>query len=374
MKKKKRRPVVRPDETIHWEGRPQPGFGVTWQGILWGAVGLPFFLFVHYLIVTMLLVGGDLITAVMVPHTILVYYFCLSAIVYDQLHRRYARYILTQRAAYVVYDSPFSLDVRRYPFSRMSILVLNADTVLFNVPTIQVTRRNVAIHRAPGFYHLEDASFVFHLLTERLNRPFLTDTTQRKSSPLRLLRGEQLRWTGKPDPAAVFRMFDLLVVLPTGIAAVWLVGVGAISIVYAFELRAVLWLAVLVLLFGIYLLFVGCYLLIGRFFHTHLDLKRTTFGLTDVRALIHCRWPGGERLISVQREHITDVLHRNQDTLLFREILGSVVPAENLVMNRGKFGGFAHPGFYTIPDAERVAELLASHDTTAMSDASNSMR
>ena len=98
-----------------------------------------------------------------------------------------------------------------------------------------------------------------------------------------LISGENIVWSGQPDPSKLFTKGDILLVpfsiLWCGFAIFWEsmaltmpTGAGLIDIIFP--------------LFGIPFVLIGLYSVIGRFFYKHFKRKKTYYAVTNKRVLI----------------------------------------------------------------------------------------
>ncbi len=93
-----------------------------------------------------------------------------------------------------------------------------------------------------------------------------------------LLAGERVLWTGGPDPAKLFEPADVFIV-PFSVA--W-GGFAIFWMVMALSMGAPLPFA----MFGLPFVVLGLHLMVGRFFVRRWQRRRTTYVLTDRRALV----------------------------------------------------------------------------------------
>ncbi len=171
------------------------------------------------------------------------------------------------------------------------------------------------------------------------------------------LPGEQVLWSGRPDPARIFQPADV-VLIPFSL--LW----GGF---------AIFWEAMVILggapwgmaLFGLPFVAIGLHLIIGRFFHRAWVNRRTWYVLTDRRAVIGYG-ASGQHVRSVALEKVGDVsVSRRGDgsgTVAFGPTPGGAVPAH---LGAGLASGRASlqrgpVAFVNIPDVDTVRGLADS--------------
>lgn len=109
-----------------------------------------------------------------------------------------------------------------------------------------------------------------------------------------LFPGERVLWTGRPKQGVAFRAMDAFLipfsVLWCGFVVFWNIGVqsGPESAPPVFDI------------FGLVFLLVGLYFLFGRFIHDAAIRRRTTYALTDQRALFR----RGSKISSLDLSHL----------------------------------------------------------------------
>jgi|tagenome__1003787_1003787.scaffolds.fasta_scaffold20865056_2 hypothetical protein len=162
-----------------------------------------------------------------------------------------------------------------------------------------------------------------------------------------LVHGEQVLWVGRPDPRKRFAKSDLYALpfslLWAGFAFFWEITVIASgSIPFA--------------LFGIPFVLVGLYITVGRFFAQTRIKARTWYAVTNRRVLAVERKRSGDVVDAAFIDGLPaisrDVRSDGSGSVLFG-------PAKAR-RSAFEFGGdqSAQLGFYDIPDAARVAELV----------------
>jgi hypothetical protein len=163
--------------------------------------------------------------------------------------------------------------------------------------------------------------------------------------------GETIEWAGRPNPRHVFTLVDLLLVpfslLWAGFAFFW----EGTVIIWGAPLFFAIW--------GVPFVLIGTYLVFGRFLFAAWDKRHTWYGVTNRRAII-LSTTFGRRVQSLFLNKLPLVelraLPRGRGTLL----LGQPPTFQNF----GAFGAFPTssrrlaPGFYDIPDARAVFELI----------------
>ena len=160
-----------------------------------------------------------------------------------------------------------------------------------------------------------------------------------------LLAGEQVLWAGAPDPAKHLGPEDKLLI-PFSLA--WGAGMASAVVTAAS-------------FFFIPFVFVALYLLVGRFVVKARMKRRTLYVVTDRRVVALIRRRGGDELDALFLDTIPAV-HRR----VGRDGSGSVAfgtrPTWMFANNGLDFFGTAQNagslGFYDIPDADHVADLV----------------
>jgi hypothetical protein len=131
----------------------------------------------------------------------------------------------------------------------------------------------------------------------------------------RLLPGERIVWTGRPQQGIMFTGRDGLLIpfslMWGGFAIFWEAGVLSIPAHGATANPA----ALIFPLWGVPFVLIGLYMIIGRFFHDAWIRSRTRYALTDRRALIL----QGSRLTTVDLRRIgtVDFKGRRRGTIVF---------------------------------------------------------
>jgi hypothetical protein len=177
-----------------------------------------------------------------------------------------------------------------------------------------------------------------------------------------LLTGERMIWQGKPDPRKLFMPADAFLVpfhvLTLGAAVVFTavaIGTGA---------------PIFVLVSLSFVLLVGAYLTVGRFFVKTVRKTRTTYAVTDRRAIIHTPWSTREvRLNTAGTELITTGSGRHLTVIFSDPTLGahrgpvlSQGWANEQFRNSGMemLRGGHSPAFYDVADVAGLRAALES--------------
>ena len=163
--------------------------------------------------------------------------------------------------------------------------------------------------------------------------------------------GEQLLWSGRPDPDVWFSPGDVFLVpfsiMWGGFAVVW--ELGAISSGTVF---LVLW--------GIPFVAIGLHMMFGRFIYKHRTKLRTAYGLTPDRALVAV---GTKALNDSPLKQTPSSIRRSRDGSHVSVTFGS----PNGWTNRGAYGntgmeffarGNAPFAFYDVADGEALLAAL----------------
>ena len=167
--------------------------------------------------------------------------------------------------------------------------------------------------------------------------------------------GETLEWAGRPHPWRVFTARDLYLIpfslLWGGFAIFWEAGVLSINAPLFFKL------------WGVPFVLVGLYVIFGRFLVSAWERRHTWYGVTNQRIII-LRTALGHRVqsfyFSTLPEIETTISASGRGTLRFgppsyRWSGGWAIWGTRL--------GQA-PGFYDIPDARYVFDLISRHRHT----------
>jgi hypothetical protein len=178
-----------------------------------------------------------------------------------------------------------------------------------------------------------------------------------------LMKGEKLRWTGQPDPSAIFTAGDIFLVpfslVWGGFALVWEGGVtGLIELGNKHPQNTP---PLPFALFGIPFVCIGLYFIFGRFLYKIWIKKRTWYAVTDKRIIIIT---DGFRQV-VQSADIKSLgvvdkrLSGDRGSLIF----GNVPFMMGAYLNSGMdfFGGRGLAGimaFFDIPGAKEVDEMI----------------
>jgi hypothetical protein len=176
-------------------------------------------------------------------------------------------------------------------------------------------------------------------------RPADLDTVERHLSP-----GEQIEWVGRPDPSKHFTRADVFLVPFTilwgGFAMVW-------------ESAAIFSGSPFFMVFGIPFVFVGLYLIAGRFFHKAYRKRRTVYAVTDRRVLTIYHGRRGEAVEATYLRAIPSVSTTSDSHGRGSIEFGNTLPAVARYANSGMWMPFAGGGgFYDIEDPGGVADLV----------------
>ncbi len=174
---------------------------------------------------------------------------------------------------------------------------------------------------------------------------------------LYLQPGEMLEWTGRPHPWRVFTSSDVLLIpfslLWGGFAIFWETGVIASNAPLFFEL------------WGVPFILVGLYIIFGRFLYGAWERRHTWYGVTNQRLII-LTTTFGHRVRSFYLNMLPEIETRisasGRGTLLF-----GAPPSYSSFgwTSRGRRRNVWHrdltSGFYDIPDARDVFDLISHH-------------
>ena len=168
--------------------------------------------------------------------------------------------------------------------------------------------------------------------------------------------GEVLEWSGKPSPRRLFTVSDFYVIpfslLWGGSAIFWEISVVASGAPLFFELC------------GVPFVLIGLYLIFGRFLYTAWERRHTWYGVTSQRIII-LTTTFGHRVESFYFGNMLEI-----ETRISGNGYGTFLFGEEPTY-RGYVLGFdwgrrrLAPGFYSIPDARYVFELISRHRTRA---------
>ena len=164
--------------------------------------------------------------------------------------------------------------------------------------------------------------------------------------------GETLEWTGRPHPWRVFTPSDVYLIpfnlLWGGFAIFWEAGVLALDTPLIFKL------------WGVPFVLVGLYFIFGRFLYSAWERRHTWYGVTNQRIII-LTTTFGRRVRSFYFNMLPEIETRisasGRGTLLFG-------PPPSYRGFGWTFGGGQRgraPGFYDIPDARYVFDLISRH-------------
>jgi hypothetical protein len=170
--------------------------------------------------------------------------------------------------------------------------------------------------------------------------------------------GETLEWSGKPHPWRIFSARDWFVIPFT---LVWggIFFYGAAGALFSGDLFEEL-------LGSFILLFVLCFVF-GRFLLSAWDVRHTWYGVTNQRIMIVSTM-FGQRVRSLYFSSLPEIETRikasGRGTLLF-----GPAPSSASGRNFGSYYGGTRfgraPGFYDIPDARYVFDLISHHRTAS---------
>jgi hypothetical protein len=179
-----------------------------------------------------------------------------------------------------------------------------------------------------------------------------------------LLPGEQLLWTGQPDPSIIFTPFDFLLVpfslIWGGFAIFWEITVlGLIPSMKPNPPPPVAF-----ILFGIPFVFIGFYFIVGRFFYKNWKKKKTWYAVTDRRILIvtqgissNCQTADLDSIPSVSKS----IRKNGNGNIKFGNSSVLTSMYDNTGMDFfGSFSGQSVPTFFDIKDAEEVYRLVTT--------------
>lgn len=163
--------------------------------------------------------------------------------------------------------------------------------------------------------------------------------------------GEHLLWVGRSDPAVRFAAADGLLI-PFSIA--WC-GFAVFWEASAISSRE----SPFFYLWGLIFVVVGLYFVAGRFVVKARRKRRTVYGLTDRRAVIHVGSSVTDQLLAGSGISVTRQRRRNHLTVTF----GSGNQSRGLGMYgntgmEGLFGTAAPVAFYDVADAEGLETAL----------------
>lgn len=174
------------------------------------------------------------------------------------------------------------------------------------------------------------------------------DDARQRLEPL-LRPGEQLRWTGRPDPKVRFGAADVFLVpfslLWAGFAIVWetMAITGGSSPFFA--------------LWGIPFVLLGLYIVFGRFIIKKRRKQNTVYGLTDSRAIVS----SGSR--SVQDTPLAGVpvtSNRSRDGRHVSVVFGNSKPAvyQNTGLDFFTSGQTPAVAFFDVADPDGLGQAL----------------
>ena len=158
---------------------------------------------------------------------------------------------------------------------------------------------------------------------------------------------ESVRWTGKPAQGLLFRASDALMVpftlLWCGFAIFWEAGASASGLT-------------MFSLWGVPFVLVGLYMVVGRFFYDAWLRSRTSYALTDRRALI-LSGAFEQKLTSVELSTLTELHYKpgsgGQGTIVFGP--EAPLPAG---MTFGRRYGVASPEFFKVDNADGAYAMI----------------
>jgi hypothetical protein len=180
------------------------------------------------------------------------------------------------------------------------------------------------------------------------------------ADPIPLLSGERLLWQGAPDPRKLFMPADVFLVPFYG----FFLAFSATFTVVAISTEAPIFFIVFVSIF----LAVGVYATVGRFLVKTFRKIRTTYAVTDRRAVIRTPWSTREvRLSTAGIELITSGSGRHLTAIFFDPTLGqrggsllSQRWANEQFRTSGMemFNGGHSPAFYDVADVDGLRAAL----------------
>lgn len=161
---------------------------------------------------------------------------------------------------------------------------------------------------------------------------------------LRLTDGELVLWVGQPNPNWLLSSKDLLLVpfslMWGGFAIFWETGVLIGGAPFPFGL------------WGIPFVLIGQYFIWGRFVYKYLRRRQTRYVVTDRRAVvINDFFSHSEKVYFL---HQISSLHRQGKAITFN----LDEPMRYRRRNWQDWSGEAEAGFYALPDADEVYDLI----------------
>jgi hypothetical protein len=179
--------------------------------------------------------------------------------------------------------------------------------------------------------------------------------------PIPLLPGERLLWRGQPYPGKVFMPADAVLVPFHGLFLALAIFIG----VAGSRTGAPAFMSALLLVFVV----LGLYLTVGRFFVKAFRKSRTTYAVTDQRAIIRTPWSTREvRLGTAGIELATTGSGRHLTVIFSNPTLGrrggslfTQAWANEQFRNSGMevFGAGGHsPAFYDVADVDGLRAAI----------------
>jgi len=160
-----------------------------------------------------------------------------------------------------------------------------------------------------------------------------------------LLAGEKLLWKGAPERGMKFGPRDLL----TTFFGLFFFGFSLFWEFMAYNMGA----PTFFMLFGIPFVLVGAYLVIGRFFWEAYARGRTTYVLTDLRALIKVDVFGRSQKAVTLRELEEVAIEENRDGT------GTIVFGRDVTKGSGDNSTTSYaPRFTFVRDVKKVYQLV----------------
>lgn len=161
-----------------------------------------------------------------------------------------------------------------------------------------------------------------------------------------LLAGEKLLWKGAPEPGIKFRPRDILLtpfgLFFFGFAVFWMYLTR-----YQFEAP------IYFTLFGTPFVLVGAYLAIGRYFFEAYKRGRTSYTLTDKRAIIRVNVFGqSQKTVTLDDLQEVELEERGDGS-------GTIVFGRDITTGNGKHASTSFaPRFEFVKDAARVYQMV----------------
>ena len=159
-----------------------------------------------------------------------------------------------------------------------------------------------------------------------------------------LLHDEELLWSGKPSPWAIFSGQDIVMIpfslVWGGFAIYWTSSASGMGAPPFF------------LLFGMLFVAIGQYLIWGRYVHRFWLRRNTTYAITDKRVFV-LKEAFGENLITYPIDKLDTVILK-QGAVLFEDPSMKFGKRKS----RASWVGDLHAGLYGLSNAEHVFSIL----------------